>query len=132
MTELIQIRDEKDTIKKMELFTEIQTIEKEYQVIEKYLSGAEYATVDIIQTLREFKNNLNRISAQILTLYTLKGQKTKITWDSLLTNIDNALETIQTSRKPNPRATIQLSLKISDPKIEQVMSYLSVLKESLQ
>jgi len=132
MTELVQIRDEKDAIMKMELFAEIQAIEKEYQVIEKYLSGAEYATVDIIQTLREFKNNLNRISAHILTLYTLKGQKTKITWDSLLTNIDNALETIQTSLKPNPRATIRLSLKISNPKIEQVMSYLSVLKESLQ
>jgi len=132
MTELVQIRDEKDAIMKMELFTEIQAIEKEYQVIEKFLSGAEYATVDIIQTLREFKNNLNRISAHILTLYTLKGQKTKITWDSLLTNIDNALETIQTSSKPNPRTTIRLSLKISDPKIEQIMSYLSVLKESLQ
>jgi hypothetical protein len=132
VTELVQIRDEKDGILERELFTEIQAIEKEHQVIEKYLSGAEHATVDIIQTLREFKNNLNRISAHILTLYTLKGQKTKITWDSLLTNIDNALETIQTSRKPNPRATIQLSLKISDPKIEEVMSYLSVLKESLK
>jgi len=115
-----------------ELFTEIHAIEKQYQVIKKYLSGAEYATVDIIQTLREFKSNLNKISAHILALYTLKGQKTKITWDSLLSNIDNALETIQTSRKPNPRAIIQLSLKISDPRIEQVMSYLSVLKESLQ
>jgi len=132
MTELVQIRDEKDAIMKMELFTEIQAIEKEYQVIEKFLSGAEYATVDIIQTLREFKNNLNRISAHILTLYTLKGQKTKITWDSLLTNIYNSLEIIQTSSKPNPRTTIRLSLKISDPKIEQIMSYLSVLKESLQ
>jgi hypothetical protein len=81
--------------------------------------------------LREFKNILNQISANILTLYTLKGQKTKITWDSLLTNIDNALDAIQTSQRPNPRAIIQLSLKISDPKIEEVMSYLSALKESL-
>ena len=132
MTELVKIRDEKNTGMERELQTEIQTIEKQYQVVKEYLSGKEYDIVDIVQTLREFKNNLNKISAQILTLYTLKGQKTKITWDSLLTNIDNALETIQTSRKPNPRAIIQLSLKISDPKIEQVMSYLSALKESLQ
>jgi len=131
MTELVKIRDEKNTGMERELFTEIQTIEKQYEVVKEYLSGKESDIVDIIQTLREFKNNLNKISAQILTLYTLKGQKTKITWDSLLTNIDNALETIQTSRKPNPRAIIQLSLKISDPKIEQVMSYLSALKESL-
>ena len=132
MTELVKIRDEKNTGMERELFTEIQTIEKQYEIVKEYLSGKEYDIVDIIQALREFKNNLNKISAQILTLYTLKGQKTKITWDSLLTNIDNALETIQTSRKPNPRAIIQLSLKISDPKIEQVMSYLSALKESLQ
>jgi len=132
MTELVKIRDEKNTVMEREVFNEIQTIEKQYQVIKEYLSGKEYDIVDITQTLREFKNNLNKISAQILTLYTLKGQKTKITWDSLLTNMDNALETIQTSRKPNPRAIIQLSLKISDPKIEQVMSYLSALKESLQ
>ena len=129
---MVQIRDNKDATMERELFTEIQVIEKQYQLIKKYLSGVEYATVDMIQTLREFKNNLNKISAQILTLYTLKGQKTKITWDSLLTNIDNALETIRTSRKPDPRAIIQLSLKISDPRIEQVMSYLSILKESLQ
>ena len=131
MTELVKIRDEKNTGMERELLAEIQTIEKQAQVVKEYLSGKEYDIVDIVQTLREFKNNLNKISAQILTLYTLKGQKTKITWDSLLTNIDNALETIQTSRKPNPRAIIQLSLKISDPKIEQVMSYLSALKESL-
>jgi hypothetical protein len=132
LTELVEIRDEENAVTERELYAEIKVIEEHYQVIKKYLSGAEYATGDIIQTLKEFKNILNKISAHILTLYTLKGQKTKITWDSLLTNIDNALETIQTSRKPNPRATIQLSLKISDPKIEEVMSYLSVLKESLQ
>lgn len=128
---MVPIRDEKNAGIEAELRTEIQVLEKQYQVIKDYLLGTE-VTTNIVQTLREFKNTLNKISAHILTLYTLKGQKAKITWDSLLTNIDNALETIQTSRQPNPRAIIQLSLKISDPKIEQVMSYLSALKESLQ
>lgn len=128
---MVPIRDEKNAGIEAELHTEIQVLEKQYHVIKNYLSGTETA-INIIQTLREFKNALNKISVHILTLYTLKGQKTKITWDSLLTNIDNALETIQTSRQPNPRAIIQLSLKISDPKIEEVMSYLSALKESLQ
>ena len=113
-----------------ELCKEIQGIEKHYQIIEKYLSGTEYDTVYVIQTLRGFKNTLNKISAHVLTLYTLGGQKTKITWDSLLTNMDNAIEAIQTTSR-QPRATIELSLKISNPRIEQVMAYLSSLKASL-
>ena len=114
-----------------ELRTEIQAVEEYYHIIESYLSGKEYATADIIQTLRGFKNTLNKISARIFTLYTLRGQKAKITWDPLLTNIDNALEAIQSSSR-QPRATIELSLKISEPKIEEVMSYLSTLEESLK
>ena len=127
---MVQIPNEEEAIE-TELCAEIQGIEKHYQTIKKYLSGTEYDTVYIIQTLKDFKNALNKISAHILTLYTLRSQKTKITWDPLLTNIDNAIEAIQTSSR-SPRATIELSLKISDPKIEQVMSYLSSLKESLK
>jgi hypothetical protein len=128
---LVQIPNEEEAAIETELSAEIQGIEKHYQIIKKYLSGTEYDTVYVIQTLRDFKNKLNKISAHTLTLYTLRGQKTKITWDSLLTNINNAIEAIQTSSR-QPRATIELSLKISDPKIEQVMSYLSSLKESLR
>jgi hypothetical protein len=68
----------------------------------------------------------------ILTLYTLEGQKTKITWDSLFMNIDHALERLQASAGSNPRPTIQLSFDMSDPKIEEVISYLLTLKKSLQ
>jgi TPP-dependent pyruvate/acetoin dehydrogenase alpha subunit len=129
---LVSIPEETEVGTKTELYTEIQVLERQYLQIKDYISGEEYGTTEAVQALREFKNTLNKISAHILTLYTLKGQKTKITWDSLLTNIDNAIETIQTSPHPNPRATIELSLKISDPKIEQIMSYLSTLKESLK
>jgi hypothetical protein len=126
----MHISDVKEGTMKTELLSEIHALERQYDLIEEYLSGKEYATVEIVQTLREFKNTLNKISAHILTMYTLRSQKAKITWDPLLTNIDNALQTIQTSSR-QPRATIELSLRISDPKIEQVMSYLSSFKESL-
>jgi len=126
----VKIPNETDSIA-TELRTEIQAVEKYYHIIESYLSGKEYATADIIHTLIGFKNTLNKISAHIFTLYTLRGQKAKITWDPLLTNIDNALEAIQSSSR-QPRATIELSLKISEPKIEEVMSYLSTLEESLR
>jgi hypothetical protein len=126
------MQDGTDEIIKTELYGEIETLQKEYRIIKEYLAGKEYDSLQIIGTLREFRNTLSKISARILTLYTLKGQKTKITWDSLLTNIDNALETLQTNRSKQPRPTIRLSLNISDPKIEEVMSYLLTLKESLQ
>jgi hypothetical protein len=130
--ELTSMQDGTDEIIKTELYGEIETLEKQYRVIKGYLAGKEYDSLEIIGTLREFRNTLSKISAHILTLYTLEGQKTKITWDSLLTNIDNALETLQTSARSKPRPTIQLALNISEPKIEEVMSYLLSLKESLQ
>jgi len=85
----------------------------------------------IVGTVKGLRDTLSKISTHVLTLYTLEGQKTKITWDSLLANIDNALETLQSSRS-NPVPAIQLALNISEPKIEEVMSYLLTLKKSLQ
>ncbi|MCW4046510.1 MAG: hypothetical protein NWE99_02975 [Candidatus Bathyarchaeota archaeon] len=126
------MQDGTDEIIKTELYAEIGALQNQYRTIKEYLSGKEYDSLEIIGTLRAFRDTLSKISAHILSLYTLKGQKTKITWDSLLTNIGNALETLQTSARSKPRPTIQLALKISEPKIEEVMSYLSTLKESLQ
>ena len=126
------MRDGTDEIIKTELYGEIENLEKQYQAIKAYLSGKETESSEIIGTLQGFRNTLSKVSMHILTLYTLEGQKTKITWDSLFTNIDNALERLQTSARSNPRPTIQLSLNMSEPKIEEVMSYLLTLKESLQ
>ena len=126
------MRDGTDEIIKTKLYGEIETLEKQYCTIKDYLAGKEYGNLEVIGTLRGFRNTLNEISAHILTLYTLEGQKIKITWDSLLTNIDHTLETLQASARSEPRATIQLALNISEPKIEEVMSYLLTLKESLQ
>jgi hypothetical protein len=126
------MRDGTDEIIKTELYGEIQTLEKQYRTIKDYLSGKEYDRLEIIGTLQVFRNTLNKISMHVLTLYTLEGQKTKITWDSLFTNIDHALETLQVSARSAPRPTIQLALNMSEPKIEEVLSYLLTLKKSLQ
>jgi len=126
------MRDGTDEIIKTELYGEIETLEKQYRAIKDYLSGKEVEGLEIIGTLRGFRNTLSKISMHILTLYTLEGQKTKITWDSLFTNIDNALDRLQASASSNPRPTIQLALNMSEPKIEEFVSYLLTLKESLQ
>ena len=124
------MRDGTDEIIKTKLYGEIETLEKQYLALKGYLADKE-DRVEIIGTVKGFRDTLNKISTHILTLYTLEGQKTKITWDSLITNIDHALETLQSSRS-KPKPAIQLALNISEPKIEEVMSYLLTLKKSLQ
>ncbi len=113
------------------LKAEIEALEIHYQTINSYLTGTECADYQIIGTLRTFKESLNRISAHILALYQLKGQKTKITWDPLLENINSALQNMQNSRNPKPRTAIPLAFNMSEPKAAEVMSYLAKLKQSL-
>lgn len=126
------MRDGTDEIIKTKLYSEIETLEKQYRALKGYLSGTEADSLEVIGSLQGFRNTLSKVSMHILTLYTLEGQKTKITWDSLFTNIDNALERLQGSARSNPKPTIQLALDMSEPKIEEVMSYLLTLKKSLQ
>jgi hypothetical protein len=125
------MRDGTDEIIKTKLYGEIEALEKQYRALKNYLANKEDDSLEIVATVREFKDTLNKISTHVLTLYTLEGQKAKITWDSLLTNIDQALETLQSSHS-KPKSAIQLALNISEPKIEEVMSYLLTLKKSLQ
>ena len=124
------MRDGTDEIIKTKLYGEIETLEKQYRALKGSLAGKE-DSVEIVGAAKGFRDTLNKISTHVLTLYTLEGQKTKITWDSLITNIDHALETLQSSRS-KPKPAIQLALNISEPKLEEVMSYLLTLKKSLQ
>ena len=72
------MRDGTDEIIKTELYGEIETLEKQYRTLKGYLSGTEAEGLEIIGTLRGFRSTLSKISMHILTLYTLEGQKTKI------------------------------------------------------
>ena len=125
------MRDGTDEIIKTKLYTEIETLENQYYALKGYFADKEDASLEIVATVKGIRDTLNKISTHVLTLYTLEGQKAKITWDSLLTNMDHALETLRSSRS-KPKPTIQLALNISEPKIEEVISYLLTLKKSLQ
>jgi hypothetical protein len=116
---------------KSQLKTEILALQNPYRTIQDYLSGANYESYEIVGAVQAFKNGLGRISTHVLALYQLKGNRTKITWETLLENLEEALENIQ--RKPNqqPRAALQLALGMSEPKIEEVIAYLNKLGESL-
>ncbi len=121
----------KDAQIKSELCAEIEALQKLYRNLNSYLSGAECDALEVVGTFQVFKDSLDRISAHIMTFYTLEGQKTKITWEQLLVNIDNALETLRKSAHPQPRTAIQCALTMSEPNAQEVMAYFVKLKESL-
>jgi hypothetical protein len=115
---------------KNQISTEIELLQKNYQTLNFYLSGAEYDKAQVVEVLKSFKNGLDRMSTHILTLYMLKGQKTKITWEQLLNNLEIALQTM-TSSKSNPISAINIAFTMSEPNVQEVMTYIATLKESL-
>lgn len=125
------MQDARDEQTKNALCREIEAIQDYYRTLIDYVAGNEYDVAEIMGTFQFFKEGLSRVSAHILTLYVLKGQKTKITWDPLLVNVDNALENMRSTAHPNPRAAIQLAFTMSEPNAQEVITYLAKLKASL-
>lgn len=114
-----------------DLRVEIEALEKRYQSLNDYLGGKQMETFEVVGNLRAYKDDLSVITAHVLALYQLKGQRAKITWDSLFTNIDVALETIQNKPRSSPKTAIETALNMSDPKIGEVMAFLIKLRQSL-
>jgi hypothetical protein len=127
----VKVERETEAQMRRDLKSEIEALERRYETMKNYLAGAETEDFEIVGALQAWKDDLSTISAHILTLYQLKGQRTKITWESLFTNIDTALEAIRNSAHAKPRATIEMAFDMSDPKIGEVMAYLAKLKQFL-
>ncbi len=122
--------DQNDPYMKNALRAEIESLQENYSTIMLYLSGEEIENLQVAGALQSFKEILNHISAHIMALYTLRGQRTKITWEPLLENVNNALENMK-RRNSNSRSAIELALNMSSPNAEQVLGYLEKLKASL-
>jgi Tfp pilus assembly protein PilE len=120
-----------DTQVRAALKQEIEALERHYKTIREYMAGTQYDAPTIVGTMQAFKYGLNQVSAHIMTLYVLNKQKAKITWQPLLDNISNALETVQSRVNPNVRSAIEMALGMSEPNIQEVMAYLTQLKSSL-
>ena len=121
----------KDEQTKNALRQEIEALQNYYKTLSNYVAGKEHDNAEIIGTFQFFKEALNRVSAHIITLYVLEGQKTKITWEPLLGNLDNAMENMRSALHPNPRAAIELAFTMSEPNAQEVMTYLAKLKASI-
>jgi hypothetical protein len=117
---------------KQDLFAEIENLEQNYVVIRNFLSGKEYEAIVIGGAIQSFKDSLSRASAFVLALYNLKGKRVNIPWDPLFTSLDYALATIAVSSLPKQKAAVKTILSMSEEQIEQVLSYFSVLNDSLK
>ncbi len=129
---LISMQDEKDKQVQEILRAEIDALQKYYSTINEFLSGKDCDLIEVAATLEVFKDSLNRISSHILTLYVLKGQKTKITWEQLLQNLNNVTAPKKLPDQQNYRSAIELAFNMSQPNAQEVMAYLAKLKESLK
>jgi hypothetical protein len=117
---------------KMDLIVEIQNLEHDYDIIKSFLSGEDYDSLAISETIQLFKDSLSRASAFVLTLYNLKGKRVNIPWEHLFTNLDYALATIAVSQSLKQKMAVKTILSMSEEQIEQVLAYFSALKESLK
>jgi hypothetical protein len=116
---------------KQDLSAEITRLEESYRKIHSGLSAKEYDASAVVSALKAFKDSLNRASAYILTLFTLKGKQVNISWDHLFTHLDYAL-TVNTSPPLNHRDAVQAILSISAAEFNQVLTYFTTLKASLK
>jgi hypothetical protein len=117
---------------KKDLFVEIQNLEQNFAVISGFLSGKDYDSITIGQTIQSFKDSLSRASAFVLALYNLKGKRVSIPWDPLFTSLDYAVATISVSSSPKQKEAVRTILSMSKEQIEQVLSYFAALKESIK
>jgi hypothetical protein len=125
------MQDGKDALVKQALHAEIEALQSYYAKLKEYIAGKDFDSIKIVATLQVFKESLNRITSHILMLYELNKQKTKITWEPLLENLENATTTIR-SAKGNVSSAIELAFNMSQPNAQEVMDYLAKLKEALQ
>ncbi len=122
----------KTTQVKEVLRSEIEALQNCYLSLKDYVSGKDYDPIEVATTLQVFKDSLDRISSHVLTLHALKGQKAKITWDSLLENLETAKSTVRSASPQSLRPAIQIAFSTVRPNAEEVMDYLGRLYQSLK
>jgi len=118
-----QIRDE--------LRSEMENLEKNYAIIKDILSGVKYESSTVKGTLQSFKDNLSKVASLVSVLSLARGssQPMRIPIDSLINQIDFALSVLELSPQTSPSGVIQVALALSETKIENIMSLVSILKK---
>lgn len=112
------------------LRNELESLIKRYKIIKDYLIGAELSLDDIREQLQSFKDNLSRVRLHLMLQMAKQGNTVKISFEPIMNAIDIALVLME-SDPLNARQSLQLSLAISTVKIEDIMAFLSLIREGL-
>jgi len=116
---------------RQDLLAEINFLEESYRQLKNQLLAKDYNASTVVSALKTFKDSLNRASAYLLTLFTLKGKQVKITWEHLFTHLDYTL-TVPVSPPLKHRDAIQAILTMSEVEFNQVLTYFATLKTSIK
>lgn len=112
------------------LRTELDSLIHHYRIIKDYLSGVELTFSNIRERLQSFKDSLSTVRLYLMLQISRQGSSVNISFEPIMNAIDIALVMME-SNPSNARQTLQLALSISTVKIEDVMAFLSFIRESM-
>lgn len=116
-----------------ETIAEIESLEKDYEIIKNFLKGTQYDLHQVRTTLQSFKDRLSKVRSLLMTYFQMQGKHFDFQTRPILDNIDIALVLMEVSPQLNwdkARGILQLSLAMANIKIEDVMSFISTLKKT--
>ena len=112
------------------LRNELESLIKQYKIIKDYLSGVELDFSNIRERLQSFKDSLSTVRLHLMLRATRQGSPVNISFEPLMNTIDLALVTME-SEPSNARQILQLALYTSSIKIEDLMAFLSLVRDSV-
>jgi hypothetical protein len=118
---------------KSEILSEIGSLEKDYEIIKNFLKGVQYDLFQIRATLQSFKDHLSKTRSLIIAYFQMQGKSFDFQTRPILDSIDTALVLMEISPRltvQNARGMLQLTLTVANIKIEDVMSFISMLKKT--
>lgn len=118
---------------KAELISEIQYLEREYEIIKNFLKGSENDINRIRSFLQSFKDHLSKVRSLLVAYFQLQGKNFDFQTRPVLDSLDIALFLVEANPPAtyqNARGLLQLSLAMSTVKIEDVMSFISTIRKT--
>ena len=114
------------------LKAEIRSLEANYRLVKDFLSGADYDLNTIPENLQSLKDNLSNVRALTMAYTQIKeGKVVDFPINPIVNQIDLALTLIEMNPQ-QARSLLQLSLALSNVKIEDIMAFISILRDSLR
>lgn len=115
------------------ILSEIESLEKDYDIIKNFLKGVQYDSFQIRTTLQSFKDQLSKARSLIIAYFQMQGKSFDFQTRPILDSIDMALVLMEVKPQltlQQARGVLQFCLAIASIKIEDVMSFISMLKKT--